>query len=293
MNLSFVDLTRAGASTGGRPSSISLIREATQAGLMSRGFECSAASGADLTLVDVLDDGLSPWIDGTAREDLDVCSGPLLVRLHSVPGGHDPSAGLRGLLERADGVIVSTRSHLVRLGSAGLLAADRTDLIAPAAPDVFGGADGTMGEGILVLGDELPDELEQALHALSLGCSFLVPDAHDGGAARRFGSLLVQHKVAILTEPEHGEDGVIAAVCGQLGRVLVAPGGVELACQPHCFPVGTTPTARDWTQALQSALGEAPVPEPREAETSERLDRLARVLSRARLRQECSRPSAA
>ena len=164
---------------------------------------------------------------------------------------------------------------------AGLLAADRTDLIAPAAPDVFGGAEGTMGEGILVLGDELPDELEQALHALSLGCSFLVPDAHDGGAARRFGSLLVQHKVAILTEPEHSEDGVIAAVCGQLGRVLVAPGGVELACQPHCFPVGTTPTARDWTQALQSALGEAPVPEPREAETSERLDRLEAAEDRA------------
>ena len=72
MNLSFVDLTRAGASTGGRPSSISLIREATQAGLMSRGFECSAASGADLTLVDVLDDG-----DHRPVVDVDVLDGQL------------------------------------------------------------------------------------------------------------------------------------------------------------------------------------------------------------------------
>ncbi len=260
---------------------------------MARGFDCSAEAGADLTLVDVLDDGLAPWTDTAAKEDLGGRSGPIVLRVHSAPGGHAPSAGLRQLLASADGVIVSTRSHLVRLGSAGLLAADRTDLIAPAAPDVFGGVGRAVGEGILVLGEELPDGLEQALHGLSLGCSLLGPDAHDAGAARRLGSLLHRHEVAVLTEAEHGDDGVIAAVCGQLGRALVAPGGVELACQPHCFPVRSNPTTQDWSEALQSALGGAPVAAPREEDTSERLDRLARVLSRARLRQECPRPSAA
>lgn len=288
-----MDLTRAGASTGGRPSSISLIREATQVGLEARGFEPSFGPGADLTLVDVLDDGLSPWVEGAGIESLYDRLGPLLVRVHAVPGDHAPATGLRELLSHADGVIVSTRSHLVRLGSAGLLQADRTDLIAPAAPEMFAGTNGAVGEGILVLGEDLPEELEQALYGLSLGCSVLGPDAHDSGAARRFRSLLARHEVAVLTEPEHGEDGVIAAVCAQLGRALVAPGGVDLAAQPHCFPVSSRPTALDWTAALRGALDHAQLPELREEETGEQLDRLARVLTRARRRKECSRPTAA
>lgn len=293
MHLSFVDLTRALGASNRRPCSISLIREATREGLQRRGIECSAGPEADLTLVDVLDDGLDLGVDGDEAEALRACEGPLLVRVHAVPGGHAPSASLSALLSRSDGVIVSTRSHLVRLGSAGLLDADRTDLIAPAVPTLTGVSAPVEGTGALVLGDHLPEALEVALQGLALNSSLLGPDAQDEGAGRRFRALMEQHTLAVLTTTEHGEDGVIAESCRQVGRALVAPGGLDLNSQPHCYPVGSAPGVQDWTDALRAALGAAPTAGAPDARGEGRLDRLARVLSRAKRRPDCLRASAA
>ena len=190
MKLSFVDLSRASAPSGGRPPAISLIREATRAGLEASGIRCAPASEAQLTLVDVLDDGVDPGHVGHGGAAIDACEGPLIVRVHACPGGHPPAAGLGSLLERADGVILSTRSHLVRLGSAGLLEASRTDLIAPAAPVLTPTLGAPRGAGVLVLGEQLPAPLEQAVGELALGCSLLGPDAQDEGSAGRLQGLV-------------------------------------------------------------------------------------------------------
>ncbi len=293
MKLSFVDLSRASAPSGGRPPAISLIREATRAGLEARGFRCAPPGEAQLTLVDVLDDGADPDHGGYEGEAIDACDGPLILRVHASPGGHQPAAGLGALLERADGVILSTRSHLVRLGSAGLLEASRTDLIAPAAPELSPALEAPCGSGVLVLGEQLPSPLEQAVGELALGCSLLGPDAQDAGSADRLQGLVEQHATVVLTDIELAEDGVIAEVCRQLGRTLIAPGGVDLASQPHCFTVSASATSRDWIRALvaaRDAVLPAALPAPA---VSGPLDRLARVLSRAKRRQDCPRSSAA
>ena len=293
MKLSFVDLSRASAPSGCRPPAISLIREATRAGLEARGIRCAPPAEAQLTLVDVLDDGADPDPAGRGCAAIDACDGPLIVRVHASPGAHPPAAGLRSLLERADGVILSTRSHLVRLGSAGLLEASRTDLIAPAVPELSPTPEAPSGSGVLVMGEQLPSPLEQAVGELALVCSLLGPDAQDAGSARRLQGLVEQHAAVVLTDTEFAEDGVIAEVCRQLGRTLIAPGGVDLASQPHCFTVSATAASQDWIRALVAAR-DAVLPGALSAPAeSSPLDRLARVLSRAKRREDCPRSSAA
>ena len=293
MKLSLVDLSRTSAPSGGRPPAISLIREATRAGLEARGIRFAPPAKAQLALVDVLNDGADPGRVGYGGAAIDACEGPLIVRVHACPGGHPPAAGLGALLERADGVILSTRSHLVRLGSAGLLEASRTNLIAPAAPELSPTLGASCGSGVLVLGEQLPTPLEQAVGELALACSLLGPDAQDDGSAGRLQGLVEQHATVVLTEPELAEDGVIAEVCRQLGRTLIAPGGVDLASQPHCFTVSASAASRDWIRALvaaRDAVLPAALTTPAEAGP---LDRLARVLSRAKRRPDCPRRSAA
>ena len=243
--------------------------------------------------MDILDDDLGAPLAEAELEGLRACRGPLVVRVHATPGDHAPSACLRVLLGRADAVIVSTRSHLVRLGSAGLLVADRTNLIAPAAPILRGDAAPSAGAGALVLGAQLPEALELAFGELSLDHSLLGPETQDAGAARRLGAVAGRHALLVVTSTAHAEDGVLAAVCGQLGRALVAPGGVDLAWQPHCFPVGSSPSVQDWVEALSAGLGASLAASNIEHTASDQLDRLARVLSRATRRKDCPQASAA
>ena len=293
MKLSFVDLSRTIAPPAGRPPAISLIREATRSGLEARGIHGAPPAEAQLTLVDVLDDGTDPDPDGQRLAELDACQGPLIVRVHACPGAHEPSAGLAGLLDRADGVLLATRSHLVRLGSAGLLEASRTDLIAPVAPELSPSPEGAQGSGVLVLGEQLPQPLDQAVAGLALGCSQLGPDAQDAGSGMRLQRLVEQHAMVVMTEIELAEDGVIAAVCGQLGRPLVAPGGVDLASQAHCFAVGASASRTEWAEALVAARGAVLSASPSPSTGSGLMDRLARILSRATRRPDCPRTSAA
>lgn len=294
-----MDLSRRAGAAGPRPASLPLIREATRAGLSARGFEpVEDPAEADLCLVDVVDDGR--WEEPCPLpEDLPGC---LVVRVHAGDPDGAPAPGFEALLARADRVLVSTRSHLVRLGSAGLLDADRTDLIAPPGPIALTPAGGEPARRVLVLGEQLPAAAERALLDLGLDAALVGADVPDEGAARRLQALAEDHAAVLLTGSEGAEDGVVATACSRLGRPLVAAGGVDLAARPNAFPVAADADASEWAAALHGAMtaGPSTLAAPSAASSAEqagadeaRLDRLARVLSRLGPSADCGHPAAA
>ena len=185
MRILLQDLTDRGAPGLGRPGSISLLRVATGVGLTRFGHEPGETGDDDpeLALVDALDvpteDALEV-VEGHCDRSL-----PVVVRVHggwrtgdAAPAtGHPSDASVeeqqrrtQRLLDLGDRLLVSSRSHLVRLAGHHTIDTSRVKLLAPPHPGfaparVRGRRRGQAGHVVLALGDGDLDVLQHALPA--------------------------------------------------------------------------------------------------------------------------------
>ena len=271
MKISFLDLL-GGAGAPSSPS-LPLAAAAARAGLPGLGFEPAPADRAEVLLVEALD---HPDWDGPDLVPADL-EASLVVRVHAGTVDGAPSAPLGALLARADRVVVSTRSHLVRLGSAGVLEAERTVLLAPAGPEVRAQEEAGEQDSVLVLAPEAPTALSEAARALRVAVSLLDLTASAEAAAQHLQGVASRHGAVVLTEHGQADDGVVAGLCERLARPLVAPFDRETSSRSGCFHVADASDAEAWTGALRAAL-EAPRPAAEPARDARRLERLAEVL---------------
>ncbi|MEM9801644.1 MAG: hypothetical protein AAGA20_15060 [Planctomycetota bacterium] len=281
MRFLFPDLSRFVSVGSERPASLPLIREATASGLRTFGHEATAshdvdAGDVDLALVDVTD---APSADALAALHALRSKGvPVVLRVHGAWAGPDesdaeaPGAGelpvsLKGLLELSDRVLVSTRSHLVRLASKHVIDVERVKLLAPPHPEFrseagTGAADGP-GVG-LVIGERSSLGYEGAVSALA-GAGLEVErfdvrqsDHATCGAFRA--AVSRAHAIAVVAAVPWS-DRVIVDACLVAGPPVVAACGPVLeegSASARLVRLPLDATDEEWTGGIAAALRAGP-----------------------------------
>ncbi len=221
------------------------------------------AKSADLALVDALD---TPTADATdAIRGLRARGLPVVLRLHGAWNGsqglkrpHGAGAAQR-LLDGADRVIVSSRSHLVRLASTHAIDPLRIKLLAPPQP-IFDATPASKADSaaprVLVIGDGDVDGLAAALPAAATIDSYL-PSGTDTEATDAFRARVRDADVVALVARHPWSDRVLLQACVDLGRPVVAACGPvtgEELCRPGLIAIAVDATAAEWQHALAIAF---------------------------------------
>ncbi|MEM1448330.1 MAG: hypothetical protein AAF957_04605 [Planctomycetota bacterium] len=276
MRILLQDLTDRGAPGLGRPGSISLLRVATGVGLTRFGHEPveTVDDDPELALVDALDvpteDALEV-VEGHCDRSL-----PVVVRVHggwrtgdAAPAtGHPSDASVeeqqrrtQRLLDLGDRLLVSSRSHLVRLAGHHTIDTSRVKLLAPPHPGfaparVRGRRRGQAGHVVLALGD---GDLDVLQHALPATVRITRPAAapHDVAEVDAFRVAVADADVVALVGGEIWSDRVLLQSSVDLGRPVVAASGPvtgEELARPGVVALAMDATEYEWADAVDSAL---------------------------------------
>lgn len=306
MKVFFPDLSRLVALDCDRPGSLPLVREATVDGLRAFGHETVVASGldvgtADLALVDAVDAPSRDMLD--AITELRGTGVPIVVRLHGAWTAHDPAQAaeevdpgeapvpLRGILDAADRVIVSSRSHLVRLASAHAIDADRVKLLAPPVPEFealpLPAIDGPRRALLIGERDSLAyDAAGIVLADADLDVTVFEPRPSDGATVGHLRSAVENSHVVAVAAAIPWSDRALVEACVALGRPVVAATGPVLDESPPAAPVLPLPldaTEEEWADGITRALAfDSPDLAPAATDgPDERLRRLTAILFEA------------
>ncbi|MEM9382993.1 MAG: hypothetical protein AAGB93_23795, partial [Planctomycetota bacterium] len=262
---------------------IPLLRVATGVGLTRFGHEPAQIDPARIDPSEVDPDGAEPELvlvdalDAPTEEALDAIAAhqrrgrPVVVRIHAgwrtadasreETPAEDQRRRTQRLLDSGDRLLVSSRSHLVRLASDHVIDTSRVKLLAPPRPGFAPSRARARRRGqaehvVLALGD---GDLDALQHALPATVRIARPAAapHDVAAVDAFRVAVADADVVALVGSVAWSDRVLLQSCVDLGRPVVAAAGPvtgEELARPGVTALAMDATEYEWGDAIDGAL---------------------------------------
>ncbi|MGK0483883.1 MAG: hypothetical protein ACJAQ3_003870 [Planctomycetota bacterium] len=258
------------------PWTVSAIRSATAEYLQGAGALASGLEEADLVLVDLVDQhaALAAVRLGDMAQQARAAGRKVVLRLHGAwrSSGSDFLEGdefdLSGVWECADAVLVASRSHLVRLASAGGIDAAKTKL----CPVAFSGSSSSVQvpspikgarTRLLVAGETHREAIQPVLDVLK--------EADPGKARFQIVSSLnnfqeelsASHVLLVPATETFGDRSLVDAAL-RAGVAVVASecaSAIDAPLPPGVFVASDYRSSVAWREALEEALRSSAVPE--------------------------------